>query len=182
MISATERRPTTDRSAPTTEKAHMSIWKRVFGGTASEQLPQPQPSESPPKPDGRGTLGFLLFDYSSLDSHYGQQVFTVIYEGMRSSRGKCIFHEGEDLQQLVSQLLAQADRKEPASAQTSMAKPGAYLVGLWTDDISNFQRIHAHLVAKKLPGYLGHLTLPQRRTPGEFGLQMLQWSLDRKST
>ncbi len=58
-----------------------------------------------------------------------------------------------------------------------MSIPEAYLVGLWTDDPLHFKRINDYLVAMELPGFLGHLILPQRRTPAEFSQQMLQWSL-----
>jgi ankyrin repeat protein len=108
---------------------------------------------------------------------YGEQAFDAIYESVSSSHGKCIFHDGDDLRQLVPQLLNQADRKELACPETTITKPGVYLVGLWTDDIASFKRVHSHLVEKGLAGYLGHLTLPLRLTPVEFGQQMIDWRL-----
>jgi hypothetical protein len=92
----------------------MSIWKRLFGGAESKKSPQPQTSQPSPKPDGRGTVGFLLFDYGAMDGLYGQQAFAAIYGGMRSSHGKCIFHDGDDLRELVPQFLAkQTEKSQP---------------------------------------------------------------------
>ena len=173
----------------------MSFWKKIFGSKESAKAniagkkateppaasnPQPQSTQTLPptqKRDGRGTVGFFLFEYGVMRMSYGEQAFDAIYESVSSSHGKCIFHDGDDLRQLVPQLLNQADRKELACPETTITKPGVYLVGLWTDDIASFKRVHSHLVEKGLAGYLGHLTLPLRLTPVEFGQQMIDWRL-----
>lgn len=173
----------------------MGFLKRLFGtpdASRPEVTPSRQHTADPGSPSQgrseRGVVGLLLFERGRMSMSYGQQAFDAIYSGMRTSGGTCVFHDGDDLGQFAAELFTQADRSEPSGPQSALAKRdslsriGLYLAALWTDDSSNFSKVHAHLASSAVPGYLGHFTLPGPCTVGEFHQMMGRLSLPASIT
>jgi hypothetical protein len=112
------------------------------------------------------TTGIFLFDYSAMDSHYGKQAFDAIYEALRNSQGLCAFHEGDLQAETVRKLAKRANMVKPSQSTSPLNDLnvpfdfGAYLVPLWTDTTTNFEKLDRSLVSRRLPGYLGYFTFP----------------------
>jgi hypothetical protein len=110
------------------------------------------------------TTGFLVFDYSAMDSYYGKQAFDAIYAALRSSSGVCAFYDGDIFNcEIVREIAKQANLVTPSSPKSPLANLngsfdfGAYFAAMWTDTYPNFKKVHDVLLS--LPGYLGYMTL-----------------------
>jgi len=121
-----------------------------------------------------GTAGFFVFDYSAMDTSYGQQAFSAIYECIKGSPGVCAFNDGDINPSVVSQLAQQGSRIEPSGPDSPLSRPGesssfgAYFASMWTDRSTNFSTLHRHLTTAVSPGYLGCIILAGAHDYAEF--------------
>jgi hypothetical protein len=141
----------------------MSFWKRLLGKEPAS------PNMSSPRQSRQDTSGFFVFDYNAMDSYYGKQAFDAIYAAMRSSAGTCAFHDGDIFNvETVREIARQCSLVMPSSADSPLShtdgplKFGPYFAAMWTDTPANFTTLHDSLVATRVPGYLGYMTLPGR--------------------
>lgn len=112
------------------------------------------------------TCGFFVFDSRAMDIRHDAQVFSAIYDGLRSSSGVCAFHGGTIFScETVREIAKRADHVEPSSPRSPLAdlegafEFDAYFAAMWTDTYRNFGVLHDALVAARdLRGYLGYMT------------------------
>jgi len=119
----------------------------------------------------------FVFDYSKIPAtEYGSYVFKKVISALSGSRGVCRFNDG-DVSRLNAkevaahardhggQLFQAATINEPTplvDADTEFP-PGVYLVGMWTDEASNMERLRVALDIPETEGFVGCIIITDPR-------------------
>ncbi|MFW2403208.1 MAG: ankyrin repeat domain-containing protein [Gammaproteobacteria bacterium] len=115
--------------------------------------------------DGTDSSGYLVFDYSEMDSLYGHQAFREIKKGLQGITGMCAFHDGDVSASVLEDMLPNAARIIPMEGREWVfsGEPvrgiGPYVVAMWTDAEDAFSQLHEHLCAALSEAYVGYMTL-----------------------
>jgi hypothetical protein len=140
-------------------KANVEAPKPTESPAAFAQAPEPKMDSSVDKHAGgkqgfSDTTGFLVFDYTVVDTFYGKQAFEAIYEALRSSSGTCTFYAGDISDcELIRGIAKEANlvrSSTPTCPLADLGGPfvfGAYFVGMWTDTYPDFKKVHDALVS-----------------------------------
>lgn len=109
-----------------------------------------------------GKYGFFLFNQMLMDALPGHQIFKVISEALRDTKGMCAFNGGNiieavsmDFQFLLSEF-EDGDVSAAEDAAEITETKDEYVVGMWSDNSENFSKLHNYLLAQNFQFYIGY--------------------------
>jgi len=137
--------------------------------------------------DDIGKWGFFLCNQKLMGALSSHQIFKIISEALRDSKGNCAFNGGNiieavnlDFQFLLSEF-EDGDVSETYANDSSeiTETKDEYVIGMWSDNSENFSKLHNYLLNQNLQFYIGYYIIGDYQYSDYLTLLMKKYCLPK---